>query len=76
MKAIEGGNAQTVIYKLIEESENNSDFYYRIKLNEQRQLIALFCSGNMMREDHKIYGDVVIVDTTYHTNRYNFICMW
>ena len=76
MKAIEGGNAQTIIYKLIVESEKNSEFYYRIKLNEQGQLIALFWSDNMMREDYKIYGDVVIVDTTYHTDRYNFICMW
>ena len=28
----------------------------------------------MMREDYKIYGDMVIFDTTYRTNRYNFIC--
>ena len=28
----------------------------------------------MIREDYKIYGDVVIFDTTYRTNRYNLIC--
>ena len=27
-----------------------------------------------MRKDYKIYGDVVIFDTTYRTNRYNLIC--
>ena len=27
-----------------------------------------------MKEDYKIYGDVVIFDTMYRTNRYNLIC--
>ena len=27
-----------------------------------------------MLEDYKIYGDVVVFDTTYRTNRYNLIC--
>ena len=74
MKTIEGGDAQTVIDKLIEESEKDPEFYYRVKLNEQGQLIALFWSDSMMREDYNIYGDVVIFDTTYRTNRYNLIC--
>ena len=42
MKPIEGGGTQTVMYKLIEKSKKDPDFYYRIKLNEQGQLIALF----------------------------------
>ena len=67
MKAIEGGDAQTVIDKLIEESEKDPDLYYHVILNEQGQLIALFWSDSMMREDYKIYGDVVIFDTTYRT---------
>ena len=74
IKAIEGGDAQTVIDKLMEESEKDPDFYYRVKLNEQGQLIALFWSDSMMREDYKIYRDFVIFDTTYRTNRYNLIC--
>ena len=73
MKAIERGDAHMVIDKLIEESEKDSEFYYRVRLNDQGQLIALFWSDSMMREDYKIYGDVVIFDTTYHTNRYNLI---
>jgi hypothetical protein len=42
MKSIEEGDAQTVIDKLIEESEKDPEFYYRVKLNEQGQLTALF----------------------------------
>ena len=49
-------------------------FFYRVRLNEQGQLSALFTCDGMMREDYKIYGDVVIFDTTYRTNRYNLIC--
>ena len=73
MKEIEGSDAQIVIDKLIKESEEDPDFYYCVKLNEEGQLIALFWSGNMMKEDFKIYRDVVIFDTTYHTSRYNLI---
>ena len=71
---IERGDAQTVINKLIEESEKDPDFYYRVRLNDQGKLIALFWSDRMMREDYHIYRDVVIFDKTYHTNRYNLIC--
>ena len=75
MKAIEWGDAQTVIDKLIEESKKDPDFYYRVRLNGQGQLIALIWSDTVMREDYQIYGDVVVIfDTTYHTNRYNLIC--
>ena len=28
----------------------------------------------MMLEDYRIYGDVLVFDTTYRTNRYNLIC--
>ena len=68
MKEIEEGDAQTIIDKLIEESKKDPDFYYRVRLNDQGQLIALFWSDSMMREDYQIYGDVVIFDTTYNTN--------
>ena len=75
MKAIEWGDAQTVIDKLIEESKKDPDFYYRVRLNGQGQLIALIWSDTVMREDYQIYGDVVVIfDTTHCTNRYNLIC--
>ena len=28
----------------------------------------------MMKEDYKHFGDVVIFDTTYNTNKYSLIC--
>ncbi|KAL8456582.1 hypothetical protein ACS0TY_033879 [Phlomoides rotata] len=27
-----------------------------------------------MKEDFELYGDVLIFDTTYRTNKYNLIC--
>ena len=74
MKATQVGDAQSVIDQLICEGEKDPQFFYRVRLNEQGQLSALFWCDGMMREDYKIYGDVVIFDTTYRTNRYNLIC--
>ena len=64
MKAIEGRDAQNVIDQLIFEGEKDPHFIYRVRLNEKGQLSALFWCDGMMREDYKIYVDVVIFDTT------------
>lgn len=48
--------------------------FYRVNLNEQGQLSSLFWCDRSKRDDYKTNGDVVILETTYQTNRYNLIC--
>ena len=74
MKEIEGGDAQTVINQLIMLAQRDSGFYWNMKLDDDAKLVALFWCDSLMKEDFKIYGDVVIFDTTYCTNKYNLIC--
>ena len=74
MEAIEGGDAQKVVDRMAEEASNDPDFYYRFKLDEDGRLNALFWRDSMMKEDYMIFGDVVVFDTTYQTNKYNLIC--
>jgi MULE transposase-like protein/FAR1 DNA-binding domain-containing protein len=74
MQSIESGDAQNMINVMIEEAEKDSEFYYRVRLDQDGKLVALFWCDRMMREDYRIYGDVMIFDTTYRTNRYNLIC--
>ena len=71
---IKGGDAQTVVEALADEAQDNPDFYYRVKLDDNFKLVALYWSDSMMIEDYNIFGDVVVFDTTYRTNRYNLIC--
>ena len=45
-----------------------------MKLDDDAKLVTLFWYDSLMKEDFRIYGDVVIFDTTYCTNKYNLIC--
>lgn len=74
MEAIEGGDAQTLIDNLSQQSAEDVDFFYRVKLDDDGRLCNVFWRDSMMKEDYMIYGDVVVFDTTYRTNRYNLIC--
>lgn len=74
VKTIEGGDAQTMIEMLYQQVADEDDFYFRVKLDENSRLSNVFWRDSMMKEDYNIYGDVVVFDTTYRTNRYNLIC--
>ncbi|KAL8538718.1 hypothetical protein ACS0TY_000652 [Phlomoides rotata] len=43
-------------------------------MNEERRLLNVFWRDSMMQEDFRIYGDVMVFDTTYKTNKYDLIC--
>ena len=42
MKAIEGGDTQTIIDQLIYKAEKDTQFFYRVKLNEQDNIKPYF----------------------------------
>ncbi|XP_074314449.1 protein FAR1-RELATED SEQUENCE 5-like [Silene latifolia] len=72
--AIEGGDAATLVNLLTKRQAENPGFFFRVQFNEEGRLCHLFWCDSMMREDYRLYHDVLIFDTTYRTNRYNLIC--
>ncbi|XP_056695317.1 protein FAR-RED IMPAIRED RESPONSE 1-like [Spinacia oleracea] len=74
MKQIEGGDAQAVTDIMYLEVEGDPNFFFRFILDEKGKLRSLFWRDSMMMEDYGIFGDIVVFDTTYRTNRYNLIC--
>ncbi|XP_073130235.1 protein FAR1-RELATED SEQUENCE 5-like [Henckelia pumila] len=74
MNAIEGGDAQKVIEMLQQEDAEQKDFFFRVKLDDDGRLCNLFWRDSMMKEDYDIFGDIMVFDTTYRTNKYNLIC--
>ncbi|XP_056688482.1 protein FAR1-RELATED SEQUENCE 5-like [Spinacia oleracea] len=74
MKQIEGGDAQAVTDIMCLELEGDPNFFFRFRLDEKGKLRSLFWRDSMMMEDYGIFGDIVVFDTTYRTNRYNLIC--
>ncbi|XP_074293112.1 protein FAR1-RELATED SEQUENCE 5-like [Silene latifolia] len=73
-KAIEGGDAATLVNLLTKRQAEDPGFFFRVQFNEEGRLCHLFWCDSMMREDYRLYHDVLIFDTTYRTNRYNLIC--
>ncbi|KAL8551639.1 hypothetical protein ACS0TY_000642 [Phlomoides rotata] len=43
-------------------------------MNEEGRLLNVFWRDSMVQEDFGIYGDVMVFDTTYKTNKYDLIC--
>ncbi|XP_021721530.1 protein FAR1-RELATED SEQUENCE 5-like [Chenopodium quinoa] len=74
MKPINGSDSQTVVDKLYEQMTEDNEFFFRVRLSEDGKVCCLFWRDAMMLEDYKIYGDVMVFDTTYRTNKYNLIC--
>lgn len=74
LNKIESGDAQTLIDILEEESANDPEFYYSVRLDGEARLANIFWRDSSMRDDYGLFGDVVVFDTTYRTNKYDLIC--
>ncbi|XP_050104663.1 protein FAR1-RELATED SEQUENCE 5-like [Malus sylvestris] len=55
------------------EQERNSEFTFKIQADEEHKITQCFWADASSRQAYKLYGDVVIFDTTYNTNRYSMI---
>ncbi|KAL8466369.1 hypothetical protein ACS0TY_035463 [Phlomoides rotata] len=58
------------IEEMINQDEEEDGFFFRVKMDDDGRLSNLFWRDSMMREDYEIYGDVMVFDTTYRTNRF------
>ncbi|KAL8461597.1 hypothetical protein ACS0TY_032903 [Phlomoides rotata] len=74
LKNIEGGDAATLIDMIQDQDEEESDFFYKVRMDDEGKLAHIFWRDSMMKEDYAIYGDVMVFDTTYRTNKYELIC--
>ena len=69
-----GMDAQNVIELLRNRAKTDPEFYYRPMFDEESRLCGLFWTDEIMKEDYNLFGDVLVFDTTYRTNKYEMIC--
>jgi hypothetical protein len=48
-------------------------FYWDVQVDQEGRMTNFYRDGKS-RNDYDCFGDAVIFDTTYHTNKYNLIC--
>jgi len=68
---IAAGDAQTIINHLMERQIRDSNFFFKYMTDGEGHLPGLFWCDTQCLLDYEAFGDVVVFDSTYKTNRYN-----
>ncbi|XP_061365172.1 protein FAR1-RELATED SEQUENCE 5-like [Gastrolobium bilobum] len=71
---LEAGDAQSVINHFKKIQANDSSFFYTMQVDCENRMTNFFWIDGISRTDYSHFGDVVIFDTTYRTNKYNMAC--
>ncbi|KAK9292591.1 hypothetical protein L1049_020565 [Liquidambar formosana] len=65
------GDVEAIQKYFIRMQDKNSSFFYMMDLDEECRVRNLFWADAKSRATYEAFGDVVTVDTTYLTNKYN-----
>ncbi|XP_058080669.1 protein FAR1-RELATED SEQUENCE 5-like [Magnolia sinica] len=68
-----GRDAQMLYEHFEEMKELHLTFEYEVKVDEENSLLHCFWADHIARQSYKYFGDVIVFDTTYNTNRYGLI---
>ncbi|KAF3677085.1 hypothetical protein T459_17048 [Capsicum annuum] len=71
---ISGGDAQALINHFMHLQSEDSNFFYSFQVDEDGRFCNFFWRDSISRMHYECFGDVIIFDTTYRTNKYNMIC--
>ena len=72
-KELEGHDVDLLYEHFISKQEKNPAFYFAIKKCQEDRLTHCFWVDAKLRSAYKYFGDVVVFDSTYNTNRYGMI---
>lgn len=70
---IENGDANALLKHFIEKSNKEQSFHWNVEVDDDGRLMNLFIRDGQSAIDYEFFGDVMTVDTTFRTNRYNLI---
>ncbi|KAF1864616.1 hypothetical protein Lal_00039247 [Lupinus albus] len=74
VKSIEAGDAQSLVNQLQKRQSEDPMFYYTVQFDQESRLTNVFWRDGKSKLDYDCFGDVMVFDTTYRTNRFNLIC--
>ncbi|XP_074568528.1 protein FAR1-RELATED SEQUENCE 5-like [Curcuma longa] len=68
-----GIDAATLIELFASEKEKNCGFFYEYETDSDNRFNRCFWADYVSRRAYSVFGDVVVFDTTYNTNKYGLI---
>ncbi|XP_021770657.1 protein FAR1-RELATED SEQUENCE 5-like [Chenopodium quinoa] len=73
-KKFDGCDTKQLLSYFKERKSNEYDFYYDFDVDDKGHLQSFFFRDNGMKVDYDAFGDLLVHDTTYRTNKYAMIC--
>ncbi|CAL2257511.1 unnamed protein product [Prunus armeniaca] len=70
---IKGHDAEMLYEYLKSEEDKDSDFFFKFDTDNNNRMTRCFWVDSVARKAYTHFGDVVVFDTTYNTNRYAMI---
>ncbi|GFP91488.1 protein far1-related sequence 5 [Phtheirospermum japonicum] len=67
---IKGCDAQTMIHHFETEKERNDAYFYSYDIDSDETLTRCFWADSDSRNSYAVFGDAIVFDTTYNTNKY------
>ncbi|XP_056690110.1 protein FAR1-RELATED SEQUENCE 5-like [Spinacia oleracea] len=71
---LEGHDCHQLIKYFAQRNSSEEGFYYDFELSEEEGLLSFFWRDGRMKRDYDYFGDLLVFDTTYRTNKYDMIC--
>ncbi|KAF7139329.1 hypothetical protein RHSIM_Rhsim07G0159000 [Rhododendron simsii] len=72
-KFVDGHDANMLCEYFEMKQQKNPGFIYTIEEDDERRMTHCFWADATCRKSYKYFGDVVVFDTTYYTNKYSLI---
>ncbi|XP_052203773.1 protein FAR1-RELATED SEQUENCE 5-like [Diospyros lotus] len=66
-------DAETLIEHFTFEREKNPNFFFDYDTDSDNRMLRCFWGDSESRRSYAFFGDVVVFDTTYNTNKYSMI---
>ncbi|XP_021849460.2 protein FAR1-RELATED SEQUENCE 5-like [Spinacia oleracea] len=73
-KKRDGCDTKQLIKYFKDRQANEVDFYYDFEFDDEGYLDCFFFRDGKMKIDYDVFGDLLVHDTTYRTNKYDMIC--
>ncbi|XP_058203431.1 protein FAR1-RELATED SEQUENCE 5-like [Rhododendron vialii] len=72
-KLVDGHDGNMIYEYLQSEKEKNSGFAFTFETDDEQRMTHCFWADTTCRKSYKYFGDVVVFDSTYDTNKYSLI---
>ena len=74
LKKLDGSDSNSLIEIFRRRQSNERDIVFDFEVDYDTRLCSFFWRDSRMKRDYELFGDLLVHDTTYRTNRYDMIC--